>query len=71
MYKVIYRFADLLDSSKHIYEVGDAYPRKGVSPSSERLAELMGSNNKIGRSLIEEVKSSKSAGKKKRKEPSE
>ncbi len=51
MYKVIERFADLLDSS-YIYEVGDTYPRKGVQPTPERVEELCGNKNKIGKPLI-------------------
>ena len=62
MYKVICRFADLQDES-HVYEVGDTYPRKGVKPSEERISELMGDSNKIGRPLIEKVSRPKSAKK--------
>ena len=51
MYKVIYEFADLQDGN-HVYAVGDAYPRKGVKASAERIAELSGSGNKLGRPLI-------------------
>jgi len=51
MYKVIEKFADLQDSNK-IYEVGDVYPSKGSKPSAERIEELAGSGNKIGRPLI-------------------
>ena len=63
MYRVISRFADLSDFS-HIYEVGDSYPRKGLSPSPERIAELMGSKNKVGKPLIEEVEIKKQGKKK-------
>lgn len=54
MYKVIYKFADLQDS-KFVYNVGDAYPREGSNPSEERIAELAGDSNRIGRPLIEAV----------------
>lgn len=62
MYKVIKGFHDLQDVKKtksgeiyHEYKVGDAYPRKGVSPSEDRIAELAGSDNKQGIPLIEFV----------------
>ena len=51
-YKVIYPFADLLDDN-YIYAPGDEFPRQGVIVKPERYAELAGSNNKIGRPLIE------------------
>ena len=54
MYKVICRFADLKDDS-HIYEVGDKYPRKGAETSEDRIAELSGSDNKIGEPLIKKI----------------
>lgn len=54
MYKVIYPFYDLRHEN-HIYAVGDVYPVKGCRPTKARYAELSGSNNKIGRPLIEEI----------------
>ena len=54
MYKVVCKFADLLDSN-HIYEVGVEYPRKGYSPSSDRIEELSTDRNKLHRPLIELV----------------
>ena len=54
MYKVIERFMDLQDDN-HIYEVGDAYPRKGAGPTPERIRELASNSNKIGKQLIEEI----------------
>ena len=53
-YKVIYPFADLLDDS-HVYRVGDEFPREGVIVKPERYKELAGTDNKLGRSLIEVV----------------
>lgn len=53
MYKVIRFFTDLQDSN-HAYNVGDEYPREGLSPTAERYAELAGSNNKQGTALIKE-----------------
>lgn len=54
MYKVVYGFADLQDGN-YIYSVGDSFPRDGGIPTPERVTELKGSNNKIGRPLIEEI----------------
>lgn len=60
MYKVIKAFHDLKDVKKtksgdlyHEYEIGDEYPRKGLKPSEERIAELSGSNNLQKTPLIE------------------
>ena len=65
MYKVIKNFTDLQDKN-HPYNVGDTFPRKGLTVSAERLAELAGSNNKQGVPLIAEVKSEKKAPSKKK-----
>lgn len=53
-YKAIERFKDLKDDS-YVYEVGDKYPRKGKRVSKARIAELLGSENRRGRPVIEEV----------------
>lgn len=66
MYKVIYKFADLEDDS-YVYEVGDTYPRKGLDPTDERIGELSGSENKIGKPLIEKVKQAKKPAETKKK----
>ena len=58
MYKVIYKFADLEDDS-YVYEVGDTYPRKGLNPTDERIGELSGFENKIGKPLIEKIEDKK------------
>lgn len=62
MYKVIKTFHDLQDVKKtkngdvyFEYKVGDTYPRNGLDPSEERIAELAGKNNKQGTPLIELV----------------
>lgn len=54
MYRVIKYFTDLQDN-KYAYNVGDAFPREGVTVTQERLDELAGSENKQGVPLIEEV----------------
>lgn len=58
MYKVIHQFLDLKDENHH-YKVGDAYPRNGKRASAKRVAELSGSDNKIGKPLIEKVETKK------------
>ena len=42
---------DLQDHA-HGYCTGDTYPREGLEPSEERIAELSGSDNKRGIPLI-------------------
>ena len=54
MYKVIKYFEDLQDN-KHAYDVGDIYPRKGLSPTSNRIKELAGKKNRRGEPLIRKV----------------
>lgn len=51
MSKVIIAFADLQDDG-HIYNVGDEYPRAGVTVSEERLEELTSDRNRRGVALI-------------------
>ena len=63
MYKVIKYFTDLQDGH-YAYNVGDTYPRKGLNPSEERIAELSGSDNKQGVPLIKEVKQQRKKGNK-------
>lgn len=71
MHKVIKAFADLQDVKKtksgniyFEYEVGDTYPRKGVSPTEDRIAELSGCDNKQGTPLIKLVEEEKPADEK-------
>lgn len=51
-YKVIHYFVDLQDSN-HPYNVGDLFPRVGLVVSDARIKELVSSNNKQGKPLIE------------------
>lgn len=53
-YIVLMRFADLQDGNR-VYEAGDTYPRPGIYVSPERLAELAGSDNRMGEPLIVDV----------------
>jgi hypothetical protein len=50
-YKVISFFTDLQDLS-YPYNPGDKFPRDGMTVSKERIAELLGKNNKQGKPLI-------------------
>ncbi len=54
MYTVIEAFTVLQDGN-YVYISGETYPRKGYTPSEERIAELAGSTNKLGHSLIMKV----------------
>lgn len=53
-YEVIKTFTDLTDKNFG-YVLGDTYPREGLEPTQERIAELSGDKNKRGISLIKEV----------------
>ena len=66
MYKVIVKFADLEDK-KHIYQIGDVYPREGYEPTEERIAFLASDQNKLKTPVIKAVP----AKRKKKKEPAE
>lgn len=54
MYEVIHYFTDLQDN-EYPYNVGDIFPRNGLTVSEERLKELSGSNNKQHKPLIKFV----------------
>ena len=54
MYKVIKFFTDLQDN-RHPYNVGDVYPREGVTVSQKRLDELASDKNRQKTSLIQKV----------------
>lgn len=63
MYKVIKHFVDLQDNN-HPYNAGDTFPRSGLEVSTERLAELAGSENLQGVPLIQFVEKKKKKAKK-------
>ncbi len=65
-YKVIKHFVDLQDSN-HKYDVGDAYPRKGLNVLQSRINELAGKKNRQGCPLIEEILETEETPKKKSK----
>jgi len=53
-YKVLRYFTDLQDND-YAYNVGDTFPREGMTVSQARLDELSGPHNKQKRPLIEPV----------------
>jgi hypothetical protein len=54
LYKVIKYFRDLQDNN-FAYQVGDEFPRKGLSVLPSRIKELASSKNRQGCPLIEEI----------------
>ena len=54
MYKVIKHFVDLQDNN-FAYNVGDEYPRKGMSVLPSRIKELASDKNRQGCPLIVEI----------------
>ena len=53
-YRVICAFNDVSDNS-FLYSIGDVYPREGIHPTESRIQELMSSNNRQGKPLIERI----------------
>lgn len=53
-YRVLEDFSDKQDGRRP-YKVGDIYPREGLDPSPQRVAELLGSENVRGRPIIEPI----------------
>ena len=64
-YKVIKFFTDMQDNN-FAYNVGDEYPRKGMSVLPSRIKELAGSKNRQGCPLIEEIPEVEETPKKKK-----
>lgn len=58
MYKVIKHFTDMQDNN-FAYNVGDEFPRKGMSVLPSRIKELAGKKNRQGCPLIEEIEDTK------------
>lgn len=54
MYRVIKAFTDMQDGN-FAYQVGDEYPRKGMSVLQSRINELSSNKNRQGVPLIEEI----------------
>lgn len=53
-YKVINFFTDKQDN-RHSYNVGDIFPRQGMTVTEERTRELSTSDNRLGKPLIEKI----------------
>ena len=66
MYKVIKHFTDMQDNN-FAYNVGDEYPRKGMSVLPSRIRELATDKNRQGCPLIEEIPDVEEAPEKKTK----
>lgn len=54
------KYENLIDwvdtqDKKHLYKAGTKYPRGNKKPNEERVAELMGAENKAHQSLIKGV----------------
>lgn len=54
LFKVIEDFTDLQDKM-HEYFVGMTYPREGYEPTKNRIEQLSGTGNKLGRAVIEPI----------------
>ena len=54
MFRVITHFTDMQDNN-FAYQVGDEYPRKGLSVLPSRIKELASDKNRQGVPLIEEI----------------
>ena len=67
-YKVLKFFMDGQDHN-YSYIPGKIYPREGLTPSEERIAELASTKNRLGEILIEPVQST--AQKKEEEKPAE
>lgn len=66
MFKVIKHFTDMQDGN-FSYNIGDEFPRKGMSVLPSRIKELAGRNNRQGCPLIEEIPEAEEKAKKKTK----
>lgn len=55
MFVVIKPFRDLQDNN-FMYKAGDVFPRDGMEVSDDRIKELSGNDNKLGKPLIEKQK---------------
>lgn len=66
MYKVIKYFTDMQDNN-FAYQVGDEYPRKGMSALPSRIKELATDKNRQGVPLIKEIPDIEEAPEKKTK----
>ena len=70
MFRVIKHFTDMQDGN-FAYNVGDEYPRKGMSVLPSRIKELAGKKNRQGCPLIEEIPEKEEEATKGKKKPAE
>ena len=70
MFRVIKYFTDMQDNN-FAYDVGDEYPRKGMSVLPSRIKELASNKNRQGCPLIEEIPEKVEEPKKEKKKPVE
>jgi hypothetical protein len=61
-YQVVRNFTDSQDD-KHVYRVGDKFPRSGRA-KKERIEELSSSDNALGKPVIAEAEETEEAPKK-------
>ena len=55
-YEVIHKFYDKQDKDKHVYNVGDIFPKANFEVNENRFKELLSNKNSIGKPLIKKVK---------------
>ena len=65
MFRVIKHFTDMQDGN-FAYNVGDEFPRKGMSVLPSRIKELASDKNRQGCPLIEEIPEVEETPKKKK-----
>ena len=65
MFRVIKHFTDMQDNN-FAYEIGDTFPRKGMSVLPSRIKELASDKNRQGCPLIEEIPEVEETPKKKK-----
>ena len=65
MFRVTKHFTDMQDGN-FAYQVGDEYPRKGMSVLPSRIKELASDKNRQGCPLIEEIPEVEETPKKKK-----
>ena len=59
---MVYDMKDQFGHYLEEYKVGDIYPREGLDPSPQRIAELLGPDNARHRPVIEVIKRQRKKG---------
>lgn len=65
MYRTLVAFLDRTDPERHVYNVGDEFPREGVEVADPRIEQLATKDNAVGVPLIAKEEEPKKATKKK------